>query len=310
MKTFKSYRTREEWLEAREDTAGASTIGRWVGFHDLTPPPDIPQVNDAMMYGSLWEPYIAQQFAFQHGLSTTAVNTPPSDLKPGELSWHDNSIMLDKETGYHVSFDAMYRKPVSGKLVTVEIKTGSSPRFTFLNSETRLAYKTQANVERVMAEADECVIVYSQRPENWKSMTGEEVERWVRKHLDVTDVTDTTIDLNSVKRWVDEIQDHNAPRFEDNAPTQFTKSEILLARYLDAKEKYKTASQMLTDYLKDNPEEIHLHGHVAKLRHSERRSTDWSKLVKDHQEVAKLSEDYTKMIETVTLSVTKEKKGN
>ena len=74
MRTYTVYPSKDEWLAARDRTPGASTLGRWHAYHELTPPPDNEHVRNALTFGSLWEPYIAKQWALTNGYKTCPPN--------------------------------------------------------------------------------------------------------------------------------------------------------------------------------------------------------------------------------------------
>ena len=106
MRTYTVYPSKDEWLAARDRTPGASTLGRWHAYHELTPPPDNEHVRNALTFGSLWEPYIAKQWALVNGYKTCPPNTHWDDIPDGALAWYDDSILSDDQLGCHVSFDA------------------------------------------------------------------------------------------------------------------------------------------------------------------------------------------------------------
>ena len=300
MRTYTVYPSKDEWLAARDRTPGASTLGRWHAYHELTPPPDNEHVRNALTFGSLWEPYIAKQWALTNGYKTCPPNTHWDDIPDGALAWYDDSILADDSLGCHVSFDAIVRDR-SGDLITVEIKTGSAPSFAFVDSRMRDAYRVQANVERIMAEAKECVIVYAQRPRDWMSLSPAYIEQWINEHMQTTDVTDPLFTEEDIRRLVEEIDGRDMPEPDDS------EGAALLSAYLYAKDAADMAKTRLMDWMNAHPGVTpSSHGRRATLRTSLRRTTNWANLVKDHN-LADFVEHYTTEKETTTLSITKEK---
>ena len=300
MRTYTVYPSKDEWLAARDRTPGASTLGRWHAYHELTPPPDNEHVRNALTFGSLWEPYIAKQWALTNGYKTCPPNTHWDDIPDGTLAWYDDSILADDRLGCHVSFDAIVRDR-AGDLITVEIKTGSAPSFAFVDSRMRDAYRVQANVERIMAGAKECVIVYAQRPRDWMSLSPAYIEQWINEHMQTTDVTDPLFTEEDIRRLVEEIDGRDMPEPDDS------EGAALLSAYLYAKDAADMAKTRLMDWMNAHPGVTpSSHGRRATLRTSLRRTTNWANLVKDHN-LADFVEHYTTEKETTTLSITKEK---
>lgn len=300
MRKYTVYPSKDEWLAARDRTPGASTLGRWHAYHELTPPPDNEHVRNALTFGSLWEPYIAKQWALVNGYDTCPPNTHWGDIPDGTLAWYDDSILADDQLGCHVSFDAIVRDR-SGDLITVEIKTGSAPLFAFVDSRMRDAYRVQANVERIMSGAKECVIVYAQRPRDWMSLNPAYIEQWINEHMQTTDVTDTAFTEDDIRRLVAEIDGRVAPEPDG------LEGAALLSAYLYAKDAADMAKTRLMDWMAAHPGITpSSHGRRATLRTSLRRTTNWANLVKDHN-LGNLVGDYTVEKETTTLSITKEK---
>ena len=299
MRTYTVYPSKDEWLAARDKTPGASTLGRWHAYHELTPPPDNEHVRNALTFGSLWEPYIAKQWALVNGYKTCPPNTHWDDIPNGALAWYDDSILADDQLGCHVSFDAIVRDG-SGNLITVEIKTGSAPSFPFVDARMRDAYTVQANVERIMAGANECVIVYAQRPRDWMSLTPAYIEQWINSHLHVVDVTDPLFKEDDIRRLVGEITG-------DTPSDDCAAGDALLAEYLGAKDRADELKAELMEWMTAHPGFTPTsYGRKATLRTSLRRTTNWANLVKDHN-LTDLVGDYTVEKETTTLSITKEK---
>ena len=300
MRTYTVYPSKDEWLAARDRTPGASTLGRWHAYHELTPPPDNEHVRNALTFGSLWEPYIAKQWALTNGYKRCPPNTHWDDFPDGTLAWYDDSILADDRLGCHVSFDAIVRDR-AGDLITVEIKTGSAPSFAVVDSRMRDAYRVQANVERIMAEAKECVIVYAQRPRDWMSLSPAYIEQWINGHMQTTDVTDPLFTEEDIRRLVEEIDGRDMPEPDDS------EGAALLSAYLYAKDAADMAKTRLMEWMNAHPGVTpSSHGRRATLRTSLRRTTNWANLVKDHN-LADFVEHYTTEKETTTLSITKEK---
>ena len=190
----------------------------------------------------------------------------------------------------------------TGELITVEIKTGSAPSFAFVDSRMRDAYRVQANVERILAGAKECVIVYAQRPRDWMSLSPAYIEEWVNGHMQTTDVTDPAFTEDDIRRLVGEI---TAPA---DAPTPgLVEGDALLAAYLGAKDRADELKAELMEWMAAHPGfSPTSYGRKATLRTSLRRTTNWANLVKDHN-LTDLVDHYTVEKETTTLSITKEK---
>lgn len=301
MRKYTVYPSKDEWLAARDKTPGASTLGRWHAYHELTPPPDNEHVRNALTFGSLWEPYIAKQWALTNGYNTCEPNTHWSRIPDGTLAWYDDSILSDDQLGCHVSFDAIVRDR-DGNLITLEIKTGSAPSFPFVDARMRDAYRVQANVERLLADAKECVIVYAQRPRDWMSLTPTYIEQWINEHMQTTDVTDPLFTEDDIRRMVWEITTPDDGRSED-----CTEGDALLAAYLGMKDRADELKAELTEWMNNHPGATPTsYGRKATLRTSLRRTTNWANLVKDHN-LADFVDHYTVEKETTTLSITKEK---
>ena len=301
MGTYTVYPSKDEWLKARDATPGASTLGRWHAYHELTPPPDNEHVRNALTFGSLWEPYIAKQWALTNGYATCEPNTHWCDIPDGTLAWYDDSILSDDQLGCHVSFDAIVRDR-AGELITVEIKTGSAPSFAFVDSRMRDAYRVQANVERIMAGAKECVIVYAQRPRDWMSLAPAYIEQWINEHMQTTDVTDLAFTEEDIRRMVGEIT-----ASADTPVPGLVEGGALLAAYLEAKDRADGLKAELMEWMAAHPGfSPTSDGRKATLRTSLRRTTNWANLVKDHN-LADYVDHYTVEKETTTLSITKEK---
>ena len=166
----------------------------------------------------------------------------------------------------------------------------------------RDAYRVQANVERLLAGAKECVIVYAQRPRDWMSLTPAYIEQWINEHMQTTGVTDLLFTEDDIRRMVWEI---TTPA---HAPTPgLVEGDALLAAYLGAKDRADELKAELMEWMAAHPGFTPTsYGRKATLRTSLRRTTNWANLVKDHN-LGDLVGDYTVEKETTTLSITKEK---
>lgn len=160
--TYKVFKDRETWLEAREETVGASSLAHFIASGELpSPPPDVPAVQSALQFGSIWEPMLVKLYAEHLHLDVASKNTPVANLTAGQLAWYDNSFYTDGRL--HVSLDAAYRDH-EGILHTVEVKTGSKPSYAFLTTEQRKQYSAQAQIEARMMDTEHAEIIYAQRP--------------------------------------------------------------------------------------------------------------------------------------------------
>lgn len=298
MLTYQTYESHTAWLQARETTVGASTLSHYI--NDGTPPtplPDnVPALQDALLFGSVWEPEIVRLYARMNGLKIMGKNIPVENLEPNSITWHDNSFYLnDVYPTMHVSYDAILRDE-ENHLVVVEVKTGSAR--AFWNVRLRPVYQLQAQIEAEFINAGKAVIVYAQRPPQWKTLTSQQIS----SHLA------STISLDWVEpckpeqlaEWL-AMWDNIQPPTEDNEGSQ------LLANLLEARQVVDERTLLLSEWLEQHPQTIvKADGRVARLKESTTTRTDYQKYFTDHP-AANLA-DYQKTTTTTRLSIIKEKK--
>ena len=289
------YDTREQWLEARKDTIGASSLAHFIASGELpSPPPDVPAVQSAIQFGSIWEPMLVKLYAERLQLDLTSKNTPLSDLAAGQLAWYDNSFYTDGRM--HVSLDAAYRDR-DGILHTVEVKTGSKPSYAFLSAMQHRQYSAQAQLEARMVGADFTEIIYAQRPPDWERLSPDVITEHIGKTLDIVSVSDI-MEQDVVDMWYDDYKKDDDS--EDGLP--------LMSEVLEAKERYEKAKERLAMWLSDHPgERIHCDGHVARLVETSRTTTDYATLFGQHPEID--LKPFQKTSKTIRLSIVKEKKN-
>lgn len=289
------YDTREQWLEARKNTVGASSLAHFIASGELpSPPPDVPAVQSAIQFGSIWEPMVVKLYAEHLKLDLASKNTPLTDLKEGQLAWYDNSFYTDGRM--HVSLDAAYRDR-DGLLHTVEVKTGSKPSYAFLSAMQRRQYSAQAQLEACMVGAKFAEIIYAQRPTDWEQLSPKTITEHIRKTLDIVFVNDI-MEQDVVDRWYD------AYKKDDDSGDGLP----LMSEVLEAKERYESAKERLTMWLSDHPgERVHCHGHVARLVETSRTTTDYATLFGQHPEID--LKPFQKTSKAIRLSIVKEKKN-
>ena len=289
------YDTREQWLEAREETVGASSLAHFIASGELpSPPPDVPAVQSAIQFGSIWEPMVVKLYAEHLQLDVASKNTPVADLAAGQLAWYDNSFYTDGRM--HVSLDAAYRDR-DGALHTVEVKTGSKPSYAFLSAMQHRQYSAQAQLEARMVRAKYAEIIYAQRPADWERLSPDAITEHIGKTLDIVFVSDI-MEQDVVDMWYDAYKKDDDS--EDGLP--------LMSEVLEAKERYERAKERLTMWLSDHPgERIHYDGHVARLVETSRTTTDYATLFGQHPEID--LKPFQKTSTTTRLSIVKEKKN-
>lgn len=289
------YDTREQWLEARKNTVGASSLAHFIASGELpSPPPDVPAVQSAIQFGSIWEPMVVKLYAGNLQLDLASKNTPLADLAAGQLAWYDNSFYTDGRM--HVSLDAAYRDH-DGSLHTVEAKTGGKPSYAFLSAMQRRQYSTQAQLEARMVEAKSAEIIYAQRPADWEQLSPEAITEHIRKTLDIVFVGDI-MEQDVVDMWYDAYKKDNDS--EEGLP--------LMSEVLEAKERYENAKERLAMWLSDHPgERVHCNGHVARLVETSRTTTDYATLFGQHPEID--LKPFQKTSKSIRLSIVKEKKN-
>lgn len=289
------YDTREQWLEARKNTVGASSLAHFIASGELpSPPPDVPAVQSAIQFGSIWEPMVVKLYAEHLQLDVASKNTPLADLAEGQLSWYDNSFYTDGRM--HVSLDAAYRDR-DGVLHTVEVKTGSKPSYAFLTAMQHRQYSAQAQLEARMVGAKFAEIIYAQRPTDWERLSPEAITEHIRKTLDIVFVSDI-MEQDVVDKWYDAYKKDNDS--EEGLP--------LMSEVLEAKERYENAKERLAMWLSDHPgERVHYDGHVARLVETSRTTTDYATLFGQHPEID--LKPFQKTSKAIRLSIVKEKKN-
>lgn len=296
--TYWVFRDRETWLEAREGTIGASSLAHFIATGQLpSPPPDIPAVQSALRFGSIWEPMLVKLYAEHLELAIIAKNTPVEKLENGQLAWYDNSFYTDGRL--HVSLDAAYRD-YGGSLHTVEVKTGSKPSYAFLTNEQRNQYSAQAQIEARMMDTEHAEIIYAQRPPSWETLDAEYITEQIKKTLDIAIVPDV-MDVGALEKYVTEYERAEQPADTDDDGWQ------LLAELLEAKDRYDTLKDRLTTWLGEHPgERVYCDGHVARLAETTRTTTDYKAYFSQHP--ADLA-PFRKTSTTTRLSIVKEKRN-
>lgn len=294
--TYHVFQDRETWLKAREETIGASSLAHFIATGQLpSPPPDVPAVQSALRFGSIWEPMLVQLYAEHLQLAIAAKNTPVEKLENGQLAWYDNSFYTDGRL--HVSLDAAYRDH-GGLLHTVEVKTGSKPSYAFLTTEQRNQYAAQAQIEARMMDTDYAEIIYAQRPPSWETLDADHITEQIRKTLDIVIVPDV-MDVGKLERYATEYEHAEQPATNDG--------QQLLAELLEAKDQYETLKEKLSTWLDEHPgERVACAGHVARLAETTRTTTDYKAYFSQHP--ADLT-PFQKTSKTTRLSVVKEKKS-
>lgn len=294
--TYKVFQDRETWLKAREETIGASGLAHFIAAGQLpSPPPDVPAVQSALQFGSIWEPMLVKLYAEHLQLSIAAKNTPVEKLENGQLAWYDNSFYTDGRL--HVSLDAAYRDH-GGLLHTVEAKTGSKPSYAFLSTEQRNQYAAQAQIEARMMDTDYAEIIYAQRPPSWETLDADYITERIKETLDIVIVPEV-MDVGALEKHVAEYERAEQPA--DNGGQQ------LLAELLEAKDRYEALKEKLATWLDEHPgERVACEGHVARLAETTRTTTDYKAYFSKHP--ADLT-PFQKTSKTTRLSVVKEKKN-
>lgn len=296
--TYRVFQDRETWLKAREETIGASSLAHFISTGQLpSPPPDIPAVQSALRFGSIWEPMLVKLYAEHLQLAIVAKNTPVDRLENGQLAWYDNSFYTDGRL--HVSLDAAYRD-YGGILHTVEVKTGSKPSYAFLTTEQRNQYSAQAQIEARMMDTEYAEIIYAQRPQSWETLDADYITEQIKKTLDIAIVPDV-MDAGALEKYATEYERAEQPADTDDDGWR------LLAELLEAKDRYDTLKEKLTTWLGEHPgERVACAGHIARLAETTRTTTDYKAYFSQHP--ADLT-PFRKTSTTTRLSVVKEKKN-
>ena len=296
--TYKVFKDRETWLKAREETIGASSLAHFIATGQLpSPPPDIPAVQSALRFGSIWEPMLVKLYAEHLQLAIVAKNTPVDCLENGQLAWYDNSFYTDGRL--HVSLDAAYRDH-GGILHTVEVKTGSKPSYAFLTNEQHNQYSAQAQIEARMMDTEYAEIIYAQRPPAWETRNAEYITERIKETLDIVIVPDV-MDVGALEKYATEYERAEQPADTDDDGWR------LLAELLEAKDRYEALKENLTTWLAKHPgERVYCAGHIARLAETTRTTTDYKAYFSQHP--ADLT-PFRKTSTTTRLSVVKEKKN-
>lgn len=296
--TYRIFEDRDTWLEARKETIGASSLAHFIATGQLpSPPPDVPAVQSALQFGSIWEPMLVQLYARHLQLTAVGKNTPVDELENRQLAWYDNSFYTDGRL--HVSLDAAYRDH-KGVLHTVEVKTGSKPSYTFLSAEQRRQYSAQAQIEARMMGAEHAEIIYAQRPPSWETLDAEYITKRIKETLDIVIIPDV-MDAGELERYATEYEQAERPADADDD------GYILLSELLEAKDRYEALKERLTAWLEERPgERVVCSGHVARLAETTRTTTDYKAYFSQHP--ADLT-PFQKTSTTTRLSVVKEKKN-
>lgn len=296
--TYKVFKDRETWLKAREETIGASSLAHFIATGQLpSPPPDIPAVQSALRFGSIWEPMLVKLYAEHLQLAIVAKNTPVDRLENGQLAWYDNSFYTDGRL--HVSLDAAYRD-YGGILHTVEVKTGSKPSYAFLTTEQRNQYSAQAQIEARVMDTEYAEIIYAQRPPSWETRNAEYITERIKETLDIVIIHDV-MDVGALEKYVTEYERAEQPADTDDDGWR------LLAELLEAKDRYEMLKEKLATWLSEHPgERVYCAGHIARLVETTRTTTDYKAYFSQHP--ADLT-PFRKTSTTTRLSVVKEKKN-
>lgn len=296
--TYHVFQDRETWLKAREKTIGASGLAHFITTGQLpSPPPDVPAVQSALRFGSIWEPMLVKLYAEHLQLAIASKNTPVDELENGQLAWYDNSFYTDGRL--HVSLDAAYRDH-GGLLHTVEVKTGSKPSYAFLNTEQRNQYAAQAQIEARMMDTDYAEIIYAQRPPSWERMNADYITERIKETLDIVVVPDV-MDAGALEKHVAEYE-----RAEQSTESA-NDGQRLLSELLEAKDRYEALKDKLATWLNEHPgERVTCAGHIARLAETTRTTTDYKAYFSQHP--ADLT-PFQKTSKTTRLSVVKEKKN-
>ena len=272
---FIVFDSREDWLNARVNNIGASTLAGYktTGEHAKPLPTGITALESALTFGSDWEPYVAQLAAQRLGLTFAPKNTPLEQLNDNEMSWHDDSFYTVLDGKVHASLDVAAN--INGVTTILEVKTSSATRFEFVNSQLRSRYQAQAEMEAFISGAQKYRIVFAHRPNGWQDMSAEDISRQLADTLQVGEPHDVTITMNDLRALYDD--------YMATLEVTGTPYSQLLDNILDWEEKAKEGRKQLAQQLEDHPNmTVSARGKIAMLKESKRVLTDWKKLVEDY----------------------------
>jgi hypothetical protein len=270
---FIVFDSHEEWLRAREDNIGASTLAQFAitGEHAKPLPTGIPALDSALRFGSDWEPFIAQLVARHLTLSIAPKNTPFERLEDGQMSWHDDSFYTMLDGKVHASLDVA--AIIGGIQTIIEIKTSSATRFEFVSNELRQRYLMQADIEAFISGAKQYIIAFAHRPTDWETMTTDDISTALADSLETLRY-DSHMDEAQLKKLYDDYEKSTKPEVEYS---------VLLDNILDWEAKAKEGRKQLQEMLARTPGMIvGAQGKIAQLKESKRVLTDWKKLVEDY----------------------------
>lgn len=269
---FIVFDSHEEWLRAREDNIGASTLAQFAitGEHAKPLPTGIPALESALRFGSDWEPFIAQLVASKLRLSIAPKNTPLERLNDGQMSWHDDSFYTILDGRVHASLDVA--AIVDGVPTIIEIKTSSSTRFEFVGNELRQRYLMQADIEAFISGSEQYIIAFAHRPTDWENMDPKYISAVLADSLETLRY-DSNMDEAKLKKLYDDYE---------NGMNGVEYSQ-LLDNILDWEAKAKDGRKRLQEMLAQKPGMIvGAQGKIAQLKESKRVLTDWKRLVDDY----------------------------
>jgi hypothetical protein len=296
---FRTFPSREAWLDARVNNIGASTLADYkiTGEHARPLPTGIPALESALTFGSDWEPYVAQLAAQRLGLAFAPKNTPLEQLDDEQMSWHDDSFYTVLDGKVHASLDAAAN--IKGVATIIEIKTSSATRFEFVSQQLQLRYLAQAEMEAFISGAGKYRIVFAHRPNGWQDMSADDISWQLSETLLIGEPQDVTMTMDDLKALYDDYMSTL-----DGDTVQYSQ---LLDNILDWEEKAKDGRKQLAQQLEDHPDmTVSARGKIAVLKESKRVLTDWKRLVEDYH-VADLTPYRTEKT-AMSLSITKEKR--
>ena len=320
--TFNVYDTREEWLKGRANSIGASSMAEFMVTHLLPEPMPKPgastNLDDALAFGSDWEPVIALAYADKTGLSMAGRNIAFKDLEPGMMSWHDDSFYL--EDGLHCSFDAIARLK-DGSYRVVEFKTSSMSSEKFIGRKLRERYHRQTNIERIFAERItgqpvEMHLVFIHRPDAWKAMDPKDITALIREDMfnnkeTITKVERDASDLTPEMEWNLLLRYRNEYLEREKSGGYISSGDgnHMLARILELEAEAKDLREDLKVWLDSHPGyEAVADGKIAHLVTSKRTTTKWEKFIQARGVSTEGIEEFQRTTSTESLSIIKQRK--